>query len=220
MGSEITMEPCWEPVPNAAVRLNAAIGGGGVWSGGEAGSVVGESSRSILLQPRVPDPSLRTEGEVKPWLKNKSCPWAPFSDEVDCGRPLVVRNCGAMGDTERRLRGTIRLVIVSDSHSEWLSWRRDFIATSDAGGVVDDSESPFECGEGVDLVSKEDELSKSGLGPDFGVFEGGTVTNPARDAIESLMPFAGVGGVSSPDSGGVGAGFLGCGSILSRGGRK
>lgn len=59
-------------------------------------------------------------------------------------------------------------------------------------------------GEGVDLVSKEDELSRSGLGPDFeGGLEGVTAANPARDAIESLMLFACVEGVSSPESGGV-----------------
>jgi hypothetical protein len=59
--------------------------------------------------------------------------------------------------------------------------------------------------EGVDLVSKEDELSSSGLGPDFGEdFEGVVATNPVRDTIESLMLFACVEGVSSPDSGGVG----------------
>jgi len=116
-----------------------------------------------------------------------------------------------MGDTERRFRGIIRLPIVSESHSDWLSWRRDFFATSAAGGVVDDSESLLGCeggvrsdGEGVDRVSKEDELSRSGLGPDFGGgFEGVTAANPARDAIESLMLLACVEGVSSPESGGV-----------------
>jgi hypothetical protein len=179
---------------------------------------LGESSPSILLQPRPADPSLRAEGEF-----NKSCPFVPFSDEEDCGRPLFIRNCGAMGEIERRFRGIIRLVMVSDSHSEWLSWRRDFIATSDAGGVIDDSESPFRCGEGVDLVSKEDELSKSGLGAAFGEgFAGVAIANPARDASESLRPFDCVERVSSPESGDVGAGTtpLGCGSMLSRGGRK
>ena len=210
-------------MPDTAARLNAAIGGGGVVRGGEAGRVTGESSLSALLQPRLADPSLRPEGEFNPRLENKSCPLAPFSDEDDCGRPLPVRNCGAIGDIERRFRGTMRLVNVSDSQSDWLSWRR-LIAAADAGGVIDDSESPLICGPGVDLVSKEDELSKSGLGAGFGEgLEGVGDTNPARDEIESLMMLASVEGVSSPDSGGVGAGrtpLLGCGSMLSRGGRK
>lgn len=114
----------------------------------------------------------------------------------------------------------MRLVNVSDSHSDWLSWRR-LNAAADAGGVIDDSESP---GERVGLVSKEDELSKRGLGADFGEgFEGVGDTIPARDEIESLMMLACVEGVSSPESGGVGVGrtpLLACGSMLSRGGRK
>ena len=110
--------------------------------GGEAGSVTGESSLSALLQPRLADPSLRPEGEFNPRPENKSCPKAPFSDEDDCGR-LPVRNCGAIGDIERRFRGIMRLDNVSDSHSDWLSWRR-LNAAADAGGVIDDSESPGE----------------------------------------------------------------------------
>ena len=191
-------------MPDTAARLNAEIGGGGVVRGGEAGRVTGESSLSALLQPRLADPSLRPEGEFNPRLENKSCPLAPFSDEDDCGRLLPLWNCGAIGDIERRFRGTMRLVNVSDSHSDWLSWRR--------------------LGCGVGLVIKEDELSKSGLGAGFGEdLEGVGDTNPARDEIESLMMFPSVEGVSSPDSGGVGAGrtsLLGCGSMLSRGGRK
>jgi hypothetical protein len=78
-------------------------------------------------------------------------------------------------------------------------------------------------GVGVDLVSKEDELSRSGLGPDFGDdFSEVAVTSPLRDASESLSPFACVEGVSSPESVGGDDGklLLGCGSMLSRGGRK
>jgi hypothetical protein len=211
-------------VPDTAARLNVVIGGGGVVRGGEAGSVTGESNLSALLQPRLADPSLRPEGEVNPWLKNKSCPLAPFSDEDDWGRPLPVWNCGAIGDIERRFNGTMRLVNVSDSHSDWLPGRRVFNATADAGGVIDDSESPFRCGEGVDLVSKVVELSRSGLGADLGEgLEGVGDINSAREAIESLMTFVCTEGASSPDSGGVGVGrtlLLGCGSMLSRGGRK
>lgn len=128
-----------------------------------------------------------------------------------------------MGDTERRFRGTKRLSTTSDSHSELLSRRRVEVA-------IDDSESPLKCGGGVrtstedvGLVTKEDELSRSGFGADFGDgLDGVTAVNPARDASESLMPFACVEEVSSPESGDVGgqAPLLGCGSMLSRGGRK
>jgi len=117
----MSIEPRRKPALGPALWLRALIGGGGVSSGGEAGSVVGESSLSTLLQPRPADPSLRPEGEFNPWLKNSSCPLGPFSDKEDCRRPWPVRNCGAMGDTERRFRGTMRLPIVSDSHSDWLS---------------------------------------------------------------------------------------------------
>lgn len=95
--------------------------GGGVCSGGEGGRVAGESSTSILLHPRLADPSLRVEGEYDPPFKNKSCPVTPFSDEDDCRRPWLMRDCGAIGDTERRFRGTIRLSVASDSHSDGLS---------------------------------------------------------------------------------------------------
>jgi len=79
-------------------------------------------------------------------------------------------------------------------------------------------------GEDDGLVAKEDELSRSGLGADFGDgFDGVAVDNPAIDAIESLRPFACVEGASSTESGDVGkdqAFLLGCGSMLSRGERK
>jgi hypothetical protein len=81
-------------------------------------------------------------------------------------------------------------------------------------------------GEDDGLVTKEAELSRSGLGADFGDgFDGDGIgsVNPARDAIESLRIFACGEGVSSAESGDVGedwAYLLGCGSMLSRGGRK
>jgi hypothetical protein len=104
------------------------------------------------------------------------------------------------------------------------------LAVTYAGNPADDDESALRRsgglrpgGEGADLVSKEDELSNSGFGPDFGEgLEELVVTRPAREAIESLM-FSFAEAVSSPDSGDVGEdkrALLGCGSILSRGGRK
>lgn len=124
----------------------------------------------------------------------------------------------------------MRLSTTSDSHSEWLSCRRVFFEISGAE-VTDDSESPLKRGGGVrtstedvDPETKEDELRRSGLGPDFGDgLDGVTAVNPARDASESLMPFNCGEGASSPESGDVGgsqAFLLGCGSMLSRGGRK
>ncbi len=100
-----------------------------------------------------------------------------------------------------------------------------------AGNPADDDESALRwvgglCidAEGAALVSKEVELSNSGLGADFGEgLEGVVVASPARDAIESLMLFIFVEAVSSPDSGDMGEDkrlLLGCGSMLSRGGRK
>jgi hypothetical protein len=70
----------------------AVIGAGGVYKGGEAGRVRGESSPSILLQPRLADPSLRVEGEFNPRLETKSCPKTTFSDGEDCGRSRAKRN--------------------------------------------------------------------------------------------------------------------------------
>jgi len=79
-------------------------------------------------------------------------------------------------------------------------------------------------GEDVGLVTKEDELSRSGLGADFGEgFDGVVAVIPARDAIETLRLFACVEGVSSTESGDAGEDksiLLGCGSMLSRGERK
>lgn len=193
-------------MPDTVAWLEAAVGGGGVYKGGEAGSVRGESSRSNLLQPRLADPSLRPEGE----FKNKS-PFGPLSDKEDGGPPCAVRYCGAMGDTERRFRGIMRLSRASDSHSEWLSCRRGFFALS--GAVpADDSESPLRreggvrtSGEDDGLVTKEDEVSRSGLGADFGDdFDGAGTANPARDAIESLRLFACGEAVSSTGSGDIG----------------
>lgn len=143
-----------------------------------------------------------------------------------------------MGDTERRFKGTTRLSRASDSHSEWLSCRRVFVFALSGAVPTDDSESPLRreggvrkggvrtSGEDEDdgLVTTEVELSRSGLGADFGDgFDGVGTVNPARDAIESLRTFACVEGVSSTESGDVGedwAYLLGCGSMLSRGGRK
>ena len=100
-----------------------------------------------------------------------------------------------------------------------------------AGNPADDDESALRRvgglrmrGEGAVLVSKEDELSNSGFGPGFGEgLEGLVATSPAREAIESLMLFSFAEAVSSPESGDVGDDkrlLLGCGSMLSRGGRK
>lgn len=99
-----------------------------------------------------------------------------------------------------------------------------------AGNPVDDDESALRwvgglrTDAGVVLVSREDEFSNSGLGADFGEgLEGVVVPSPVREAIESLMLFIFVEAVSSPDSGDVGEDkrpLLGCGSMLSRGGRK
>ena len=93
--------------------------------------------------------------------------------------------------------------------------------------AADDSEPLREggvCTSGEDdgLVTTEVELSRSGLGADFGEgFDGVGTANPARDAIESLRIFACGEGVSSTESGGEEwAYLLGCGSMLSRGGRK
>ena len=96
--------------------------------------------------------------------------------------------------------------------------------------MMDDVESFLRCmtgacgGIAVDFVSKEDELSSSsGLGPDLGEgFAEFAVASPLRDASESLRLFACVEGVSPPESegGGEDGKLLGCGSILSRGGRK
>jgi hypothetical protein len=136
-----------------------------------------------------------------------------------------------MGDTEWRLRGTTRLSVASDSHSDWLSWRRVFLVIADVGLIMDGIESLLrrmggvsEGVGGVDLVSNGDELSRSGLGPDFVEdFVEVAVAAPVRDAIVSLRPFACVEAVSSPESEGGGGDkglLLGCGSMLSRGGRK
>lgn len=97
--------------------------------------------------------------------------------------------------------------------------------------AADDRESPLRrkggvrtSGEDDGLVTKEVELSRSGLGADFGDgFDGVGAVNFARDARESLRLFACGEAESSAKSGDVGvdwAFLLGCGSILSRGGRK
>ena len=155
----------------------------------------------------------------------------PFSDEDEYRRPWPIRDCGAIGDTERRLRGTIRLSVASDSHSDWLSRLLIGLAVAYVGNPVDDDESALRRvgglrtgGDGAALVSKEVELSNSGFGADFGSgLDGLVATSPAREAIESLMLFSFAEAVSSPESGDVGEDkrlLLGCGSMLSRGWRK
>jgi len=97
--------------------------------------------------------------------------------------------------------------------------------------ATDDSESPLRrkggvrtSGEDDGLATKEVEVSRSGLGADFGDgFDGVGAVNPVRDARESLRLFACGEGMSSTKSDDVGedwAFLLGCGSMLSRGGRK
>ena len=99
-----------------------------------------------------------------------------------------------------------------------------------AGNPADDDESALRrvgglrTGGVAALVSNEVELSNSGLGADLGEgLEGVVATSPAREAIESLMLLSFAEAVSSPESGDVGEDkrlLLGCGSMLSRGGRK
>jgi hypothetical protein len=100
------------------------------------------------------------------------------------------------------------------------------VATDDSESFLRREGGVRTSGEDDGLVTKEVELSRSGLGADFGDgFDGVGIETaiPARDAIESLRIFACGEGVSSTESGDVGedwACLLGCGSILSRGGRK
>jgi hypothetical protein len=106
----------------------------------------------------------------------------------------------------------MRLSRTSESHSEWLSCRRGFVFALSGAVPADDSESPLRreggvrnggvrtSGEDDGPLTKEVELSRSGLGADFGDgFDGVGTVKPARDAIESLRLFACVSSTKSGD---------------------